>query len=478
DDRLARAVDRAARLGIDVDADPDPDADPDADADADLSTRESAAVRAFTALAADIDPGNAADVTGATGGGIAGEDDHPLRPDAVLRGRPLSGDRRHDTGSAPVHEVEVPLPDAPEREPDRDRAGAPAPGTAPGPAADVTASTTPAAVDTYLLDVAALAAASGAFVTPWAWLFAVAVASGAGVTARSFVLSERNLAVMAHRAVRRVLAWLRPRAVVWFGIHLVRTAVLAVALPALACAGLWILDEGRNGTLVAARTGMWAHGLRTAAALVCFMLVAGVGDAHQRRSALVGNASRRLGRPGIALVAVVCLLVAGVAVGLVPRSDAGRFAAADGLGWAPTRVRDNIDRLRDDVVRAELHSAAGCLSDWQGVTWRATYTAGNPPGERDVARLVAHEGVPAPGHLPTAIATLHNQLAPWVEAIEVTTGGPTDVVVDRGELPAGRPLVDAAPMVGASSQGADALSAGLGAFDRAAALSCAAAPLP
>src|SRR5690606_14813385 len=106
DERLQRAFDRAARLGIDVDPAPEPEPDP--------ATREREAVRAFTALhlgtvtpgaeappAGDPDPPS--DVAGATDGPASTSadqggptplppDEGPLRPDAVLRGRKLNGE--------------------------------------------------------------------------------------------------------------------------------------------------------------------------------------------------------------------------------------------------------------------------------------------------------------------------------------------------------------------------------------------------
>lgn len=472
DDRLTRAFDRVARLGIDLEADDG------------LSEREAAAVRAFTAL--NLDTGAEEHVPDA---GVDTDDatsppteapaapvdppldppldpppatDGPLRPDAVLRGRPFAPRDRSVTAHL-VDEVEV-------------------------PPATVGADAPSHLVDHYLLDLVAVAVATGAFVAPWVWLLVVAIGALVGTAIRSLADHGPHVAALLRRAARRLVGWLRPRSVVWFAIITARTVLLAVALPGLACAAWWVVTEGTDGASVAGRMGVWAHGPRLAAATVCFMLVAGVGEARQRRAALVRQAAARLGGGTVMALAGITVVVAAGVLALVPRADAGRLAAADGLAWAPESVRDNIDRLRDDLVSAELHAASGCLTDRQGVTWRVGYTGGNPPGEADVARLAAQEGTPSPADLATAAATLHNQLAPWVEGIELEgieldgielrTAGTTVVVLDRALLPSGRPLVDPAELVDGATTGAGLMADGADGFDRVVALACSAAPIP
>ena len=80
--------------------------------------------------------------------------------------------------------------------------------------------------------------------------------------------------------------------------------------------------------------------------------------------------------------------------------------------------------------------------------------------------------------LATAAAAIHNQVAPWVESIEIEVDGDTVVALDRGALPGGRPLVDPDHLVAAADAGDDLLPEGTEGFDRAVALSCSAAPLP
>jgi hypothetical protein len=428
DERLSRAFDRVARLGIDVDPDDG------------LGARESAAVRAFTALNLDGAPAPTPPA------------DRPLRPDAVLHDRPLTG--------------EVPPVTTPYRVAGPEASPRPDAGT--GPRAR--------AVDHYLLDLVALALATGAFVTPWSWLFVVTVGALVGTTARSIADHGPRPGALVIRALRRALSWLRPRSAIWLPVIVARTVLLAIALPALAGGASWIVDQGMDGALAAARVSVWAHGFRTAAAIVCFTLVAGVGDARQRRAAQVCQASARLGTAAVVAAALALVVVASLVVAVVPQADAGRLAGADGLGWAPPRLRDNVDRVRDEVVTVELQAAAACLSARQGLTWRASYTARNPLADADVARLTAQDGTPAPGHLATAAAAVHNQLAPWVEAIELDAAGATLVVLDRAFLVSGRPLVDPAALPLAATTGAGVMADAIDAFDRRVALRCSAAP--
>ncbi len=515
DDRLSRAFDRAARLGIDLDPD-DPD-DP-------ISARESAAVRAFTALnldaaddgpAADARPGSATDPPAAPsdhgagplrsgGPGAAGPSRDPgvpgptgpepaaasptvLRPDAVLRGRPIPPDGV------------VTLPPPGEVDADGPRAASPTPpptATAPpaaagGAPADL-GSRAPAGGDApvapdasgsrpagrFLLDLLAAALAAGAIVSPWAWLGVVATGALVATAARSLADRGAGLGALVGRAVRRIAAWLRPRSVVRCILAIVQAGLVAIVLPGLVCAVWWVIDQGMDGAFVAGRLGVWAHSLRVASATLCFLLVAGVGDAHHRRA---DRMARMAGQAGPALVAALALITVVSAAGivaLVPRADAGPLAADDGLGWAPARLRDNLDRLRDDVVTAELHAADGCLSDRHGLTWRASYTAGNLPGAADTATIRAEGGAPSPGQMATAAAALHNQLAPWVERIELWRDDVRLVVLDRAALPSGRPLVDAAALGRGATEGRDFLEDAPGGVERATALACAAAPLP
>lgn len=510
DDRLARAFDRAARLGIDIDHD-----------DA-LSEREAAVVRAFTALdldaiepdagdpargapAWDIDmPGvsapGAPDPTGPArptgpdrppGGTPVGApgadaspsdgtprqeppvDGGPLRPDAVWHARayadtapPLGGGRR----DAPA--VVVDIPEAPATA--ATTTTSPPAGTAGGPDAVAT----PRTVDHYLLDLLAVAVATGAFITPWAWMFVVAVGATVGVALRSVTLHGARPAGLLARAARRAMGWMHPRSLVWMPVIACRTLVLAVILPGLAFAAWWAIDQGPAGTFVAARAAVWAHAPRTAAAIVCFMLVAGVGDARHRRVALVGRATSWLGPRVVTGLATTTVLTAALVLTLVPRADGGRLAAHDGLGWAPPRVRAGIDRLRDDVVTTELRATADCLSDRQGLRWTVDYTSANPLDDDDIARLTTDDRIPSPSEQATAVAAVHNQLAPWVEGIELAAGDSVIVRLDRGLLPSGRPVVEPAPLIEAAVNGAGVLAGGAGGFGRGEALSCAGAPIP
>jgi hypothetical protein len=69
----------------------------------------------------------------------------------------------------------------------------------------------------------------------------------------------------------------------------------------------------------------------------------------------------------------------------------------------------------------------------------------------------------------------HNQLAPWVEYIEIEWPGGDLVRTDRRELPTFEPLTDARLLVAATSTGGQWLSSS--SLDRAVGLRCSAAPV-
>lgn len=207
------------------------------------------------------------------------------------------------------------------------------------------------------------------------------------------------------------------------------------------------------------------------------LVVTGIGEARSRRAAAVGQSTARLGAGGTGALAVAMVALVVGTVLWAPRLDAGWLSGADGLGWAPARLRDNLDRIRDDLVTTELDATAPCLAGRQQVAWRVAYTGGNPPGDVDVARLTAPEGPVPPSDLATAAVAAHNQLAPWVERLEIAEGETVVLALDRTRLPAAAPADDPADVAGATVTGSDVLADAVH-FDRGLALRCSVGPVP
>jgi hypothetical protein len=330
------------------------------------------------------------------------------------------------------------------------------------------------ALDGALLDLAALTVAVGAFVAPWAWLVTVAAATLAGAVA---VLARDGPGprTLARRAGRRVVAWLRPRSLVWLPVLMARVAIVSVLLPSAVGAGRWLVEHGSEGAVAAGRAAGWHHGFRVAAAAVCFLLVTGSGAAHDRRALELRRRLQPLGTAAVVSLAVAAsALVVWVPL-LGPRVGGVRPAGADDLAWAPPALHDEVDRVRDAIVRAELHAATVCLSERQDTSWDSTYTDGNPPGERDVATLRTEQTDPAPGEVATAVVAVHNQLAAWVEDIEVVAGEASVARVERWRLPTAAPAAHAP--VGAATVGSNLIRDGVAGFDRGVALRCSAGPV-
>jgi hypothetical protein len=332
-------------------------------------------------------------------------------------------------------------------------------------------------VDRHLLDLWAAAAASVAFVSPVTWLAVVAVVAATGAVLRSMADHGPRPAGVVHRALRRVRGALRPRTLAAVVAILVHGALTAVLVPAALAMAWWGLRHGAVGVLAAGRSGVLAQAPRAAVALACYALIAGLGPVRERRVAQLRELTGRVSGSTVAAMSMAAVVFTVAVTTVVPRADAGPLAGDDGLGWAPPSVRGRIDRLRDVVVEAELHAAAGCLNGPQGLRWDVSYTRRNPVGDEDVARLTFGAGVPTPGDLATVAAALHNQLAPWVETIELASPSRPLLVVDRSELPSSSPLADAEALANAATKGRALVEDGIEDFDRSLALDCSVSPV-
>jgi hypothetical protein len=376
------------------------------------------------------------------------------------------------------------------RSADADGADVP-PGTAPGASSGGTPTTAgaPSAAtspgfdpparraDRHLLDLGAAAVASVAFVSPVSWLAVVAIAAGTGAVLRSIIDHGPRPAGVARRAARRVRSAFRLRTLAGVVVILVHGALTAVLVPAALAMAWWALRHGSMGVLAAGRSGVWAQTPRAAVALACYALVAGLGPVRERRIARVRQLTGHVSGSTVAAVAAGAVGVAVVVTTVVPRAGGGPLASDDGLGWAPPAARHRIDRLRDVVVEAELYAAAGCLNGPNGLRWDASYTANNPTGHEDVARLTLTAGLPDAGNLTTAAAALHNQLAPWVETIELAGPARPLLVVDRTELRSSSPLADPEALAEAATTGRALVEDGIEGFDRSLALDCSVSPV-
>ena len=332
-------------------------------------------------------------------------------------------------------------------------------------------------VDRHLLDLWAAAVASIAFVSPVTWLAVVAVVAATGAVLRSMADHGPRPAGVVHRALRRVRGALRPRTLAAVAAILVHGSLIAVLVPAALAMAWWGVRHGAVGVLAAGRSGVLAQAPRAAVALACYALVAGLGPVRERRIAQLRELTGRVSGSTVAAMSVASVVFAVVVTTVVPRADAGPLAGDDGLGWAPPSVRGRIDRLRDVVVEAELHAAAGCLNGPHGLRWDASYTRRNPIGDEDVARLTFGAGLPTPGDLATVAAALHNQLAPWVETIELGAPSRPLLVVDRTELRSSSPLADPEALADAATKGRALVEDGIEEFDRSLALDCSVSPV-
>jgi hypothetical protein len=308
-------------------------------------------------------------------------------------------------------------------------------------------------LDLHLLTVLATAGAAPALRLPTTWLLACAtfavVAAGTTIArGRAGRHGTADVIVVPARIVGRLaLGCLNP--LNWLKLFLGALASLAAGAVAAALvgAGRWVVNEGLDGVLAAARTGAWSHAATYGAAFACYLLLSGVGATHDRRAAALHRMTRNVRE--VALVGITVVLVAASVLFAVvgPGTDAGLARSDDGLGWVPPGLRTVVDEGRTDVVNAELDAATACLSGNSRKLWTATYTAGNRTGGPDVATLTADPArAPDQAALAAAALVAHNDLAPWVEEIRIAIGGDVALVVDRHGLPTDTPLTDAAQL--------------------------------
>jgi hypothetical protein len=302
-----------------------------------------------------------------------------------------------------------------------------------------------------MVTVAAAAAAAPALVQPQAWFVACALAALAllGIAAARGQVANKGTAdvvvVPARIAGRLALGVVNP--VNWLKAAFGAVGALAAGAlaAALTAAVQWMMARGTGGILAAIRMGAWTHAPAWGTTVGCFLLLRGVGRTRDRRAVAVRRAFARLPETVVAAV-VFCVVLVGVSTAIVnPRLDALNVGGDDGLGFVPVGLRSNVDGLRDDVVGAELDALGTCLDDGQAGRWTTTYSAGNALGEPDVATLVAGSAnPPTPGELAVAALAAHNQLAPWVEFVDIGVGDQMMLRVERRGFAHDAPVTDGA----------------------------------
>jgi hypothetical protein len=332
-----------------------------------------------------------------------------------------------------------------------------------------------------LSDVLALAGASGALIAPWPWFLAVTgacivVGAVRSVSARRGSVAFGILALPG-RAARRVARLLRLRSLARLPVITVKIVLAAVVLPGVVAAAVWVVEHGTDGAVAAARLAAWQSGLRVLAAVLCLMMLAGVGDTRAQRATRLRQAMASWPDAGVVALAAGALALALAVVAVGPRVSGGILTGNDGLAWVPARLRPAVDDVRDDVVAAELRTLRSCLSEHQGTVWSVDYTADNRIDAPDVARLsLGRSASPGPSALVTAALAADNQLAPWVEVVEITVGDAVVLELDRRALGHhGVRLEPATLGPGIVTGGGVAVSGGAG-FDRRVALVCSAGP--
>jgi hypothetical protein len=329
-----------------------------------------------------------------------------------------------------------------------------------------------------LSDVLALAGASGALIAPWPWLVAVAGSCLVVGAIRSVASGRRSVAVgivdLPGRTGRRMARLLRPRSLARLPLIAAKTILASIVLPAAVAATVWFVDHGWDGVLAAARLAAWQSGPRVLAAVLCLMMLAGVGESRLRRATRLRQAAASWSDDAVVALASGALALAVAVVAVGPRVHGGILTGHDGLAWVPAGVRPTVDGVRDDVVGAELRALRSCLTEHQGIAWSVDHTTGDVDGT-DVARLsIGGDEQPRPATLVTATLAADNQLAPWVEVVEIAVGDAVVLQLDRQALHHHGVRVDPATLGPGIVSGAGVAVAGATGVDRRVALVCSA----
>jgi hypothetical protein len=384
-------------------------------------------------------------------------------------------------GEQPTAARHGPKPDRPPVRPagprQRDVPGRPrASGTARGVGRQGLAGT----AERRLSDVLALAGASGALIAPWPWLVAVAGSCLVVGAIRSVVSGRRSVAVgivdLPGRTARRMARLLRPRSLARLPLIAAKTILASIVLPAAVAATVWFVDHGSDGVLAAARLAAWQSGPRVLAAVLCLMMLAGVGETRLRRATRLRQAAASWSDDAVVALASGALALAVAVVAVGPNVRGGILTGHDGLAWVPAGVRPTVDGVRDDVVGAELRALRSCLTEHQGIAWSVDHTTGDVDGP-DVARLsIGWDEQPRPATLVAATLAADNQLAPWVEVVEIAVGDAVVLQLDRQALHHHGVRVDPATLGPGIVSGAGVAVAGATSVDRRLALVCSAGP--
>lgn len=313
-------------------------------------------------------------------------------------------------------------------------------------------------LEARLPTIVAIGLATGALVAPGIWVLVCAIAGLAlrGVTSVQVPSARRGAADLLVLPARGLGHALSPGN---FIKGLVRTsfaAVCGVVLPGALAAARWLITDGPSGAQSAGRISAYASGARCAAAVVCYTCLRPRGNQGKALNETVKRWTARLTEPGITLVAGV--LGVGI-LGLVvaaPRTSVGSFSGADGLGFVPAALREQVDSVRDAVVKFDARKLSECLSERQQSSWDWTYSAKNPLGADDVIRLATYSDTdPTAEEAITAALAAHNYLPPWVEIVEVASRGTLIFSIDRRLLPHSKPIDDARVLPAAAVAGKD-----------------------
>jgi hypothetical protein len=270
----------------------------------------------------------------------------------------------------------------------------------------------------------ALVLAAGALVWPVTWLVltVVALAVAGGITRARLGGGRYGTAdflVVPLRVLGGIVSWLgsQLRMLVPGLIGLLACIAAAIVVPALVGALTWLLSEGGDGALAAARLAVFEYGLRLFAFLVCAWLLR-----RTLRSGAPARWIRRVaaGAPELALTAAAVLgaawiLMCAVVISPRPWWPSGSFA--EFAARMPDPLADRVVDVRRSWVQARALAVTRCLAEHGRGGWRDPRAFAREDG----SLLVGVRAEPRAGErrVATLMLALNNQLAPHGVTVDV-----------------------------------------------------------
>ena len=275
-------------------------------------------------------------------------------------------------------------------------------------------------VATRAPQTAAMALAAGALVLPKLWLVmvllgAITVLGARTADVRRGDLRRRRLSVALGHLLLGTGRWAlwsvrTPWRVRRLCLRTVGLGILAIALSTALGALLWLIEEGPNGVLAAARIAVVDHAGRAFAFFACAWLLYGFLARPEPANALRDVARSSPAWANVAGVAAALIVVLLSAV--LPNPSGSVTAVVADLRFLPDAARQWLEVRRADWVLSEVRAVGRCLRARGRGGWRRAAARTRDDGSVVVSVYSRRRQPSGNRSLGTLMLALQNQLEP------------------------------------------------------------------